>query len=73
MPMHPLQPAWWIRAPARTSADRKPPSMRVSSICREVAFTSNETPAATWRPATMSAGTAKSRRPGLAEEPTYAW
>lgn len=31
------------------------------------------TPAGTCRPATMAAGTAKSRNPGLAEEPTTTW
>jgi hypothetical protein len=50
-----------------------PSAIRFSRICREVGFTSNETRSWTRRPLTISAAIAKSRYPGLADEPTYAW
>ncbi len=69
MPMQPLQPAWWRRAPAVTSAPRRPSSVSTRSDRREVGLMSSETREGTVCPRRISAGTAKSRQPGLADEP----
>ena len=69
MPMQPLHPVWCMRAPAATSAPRRPSLISICSTCRDVGFTSKETPGGTVRPRTISAAMAKSLHPGLAEEP----
>ena len=73
MPMQPPQPAWWNRPPAPMRLWMAPISARFWRIWREVGLTSKETRWWAIFPFTISAGTQKSRRPGLAEEPMYAW
>ena len=70
IPMQPMQPDWWIRAPAATREVSQPPVIRSASTSREVGLMSRDTPGAAWRPSRISATTAKSRSPGFAEEPT---
>src|SRR5437762_4995345 len=55
------------------SAVVAPILVRSARICREVGLTSSETAGCVWRPATIAATIAKSRSPGLAEEPTTTW
>ena len=43
MPMHPMQPAWWIRAPYLIRLSEAPIAVRSARICREVGFTSMDT------------------------------
>ena len=73
MPMQPMQPDWWMRAPAEIRAVVPPQRVRSARIGREVGLTSKLTPWWVWRPSTMRAAMAKSRRPGLAEEPMTTW
>jgi len=67
--MQPRQPDWCSRAPAATRSNVAPIRVRSCRICREVGFTSNDTAGSVCRPLTIAAAIAKSRRPGLAEEP----
>ncbi len=69
MPMQPMQPAWWMRAPAITSSAVAPIRVRSVRISREVGLTSKLTDGEVCRPATIAAAIAKSRSPGLALEP----
>lgn len=69
MPMQPMQPAWWMRAPLMTSSVVAPILVRSVRISREVGLTSKLTSGEVWRPCTMAAAIAKSRNPGLALEP----
>ncbi len=73
MPMQPMQPVWWMRAPACTRSAVAPIRVRSTRICRDVGFTSSDTRGSTWRPFTMAATDAKSRSPGFADEPTTTW
>ena len=73
MPMHPMQPAWWIRAPDWIRLSVPPIAVRSARICREVGLTSIDTCGWAWRPPVIAASTAKSRSPGLADEPTTTW
>ena len=63
MPMQPLQPAWWMRAPSVTRLYRCPSLMRSARIEREVGLMSKLTSGWTgWSTAPMmAAATAKSR------------
>lgn len=73
MPMQPRHPAWWMRAPAAISWRVAPIFVRSCRISREVGLTSKLTVSLVWRCATIAAAMAKSRRPGLAEEPITTW
>ena len=74
MPMHPMQPAWWMRAPAAIRSSVPPPLVRSARISREVGLTSKLDAACPSAGRARSRPTiAKSRSPGLAEEPITTW
>lgn len=73
IPMHPRHPVWWRRAPAARSVKVAPIRVRSSKISRDDGLTSTLTESFVWRPSSIAATTAKSRSPGLAEEPITTW
>lgn len=71
IPMQPLQPAWCSRAPPLTRWARSPEAMSSESTARAEGLMSNETSGCACVPLsrTMRAATAKSRKPGFADDP----
>ena len=55
IPMHPMQPAWWIRTPAAIRSNVAPIRVRSEKISRDEGLTSKPTASWVWRPATIAA------------------
>ena len=73
IPMHPMHPDWWRRAPAAIKGPRAPISIKFSNTCRDEGLTSKEISGETAFPFTIWETIQKSRNPGFADEPITTW